>query len=105
MKMKFEFLFCFQAEEKMRVLHDRKRRKLMQLDAKGADADKVIATRALVRSLGTKMKVSIQVADRISNTLNKIRDEELWPHINQLLQGYTSISRSCKFLVYPCSHN
>ncbi|KAL9674027.1 hypothetical protein QQ045_030292 [Rhodiola kirilowii] len=82
------------AEEKMRILHDRKRRKLMQLDAKGADADKVLATRNLVRSLGTKIRVAIQVVDRISNTLNRIRDEELWPQINLLIQGLTSMWRS-----------
>uniref|UniRef100_A0A7N0UZQ2 BZIP transcription factor n=1 Tax=Kalanchoe fedtschenkoi TaxID=63787 RepID=A0A7N0UZQ2_KALFE len=82
------------AEEKMRVIHDRKRRKLMQLDSKGADADKVVSTRALVRSLGTKIKVAIQVVDRISSTLNRIRDEELWPQVNQLIQGLSSMWKS-----------
>ncbi|CAM8920653.1 unnamed protein product [Rhodiola kirilowii] len=82
------------AEEKMRVLHDRKRRKLIQLDMKGAEADKVISTGRFVRSMGTKIKVAIQVVDRISSTLNKIRDEELWPQINQLIQGLTSMWKS-----------
>ncbi|KAL9687518.1 hypothetical protein QQ045_031921 [Rhodiola kirilowii] len=82
------------AEEKLRVLHDRKRRKLIQLDMKGAVADKVISTGRFVRSMGTKIKVAIQVVDKISSTLNKIRDEELRPQINQLIQGLTSMWKS-----------
>ena len=71
----------------MRVVHDRKCRKLKRLDEKGAEAQKVDATRTLIRSLSTKIKIAIQVVDKISVTINKIRDEELWPQLNELIHG------------------
>ncbi|XP_004292295.1 PREDICTED: uncharacterized protein LOC101306595 [Fragaria vesca subsp. vesca] len=81
-------------EEKMRVVHDRKCRKLKRLDEKGAEAQKVDATRTLIRSLSTKIKIAIQVVDKISVTINKIRDEELWPQLNELIHGLTRMWKS-----------
>ena len=71
----------------MRVVHERKYRKLKRLDAKGAEAHEVDTTRTSVRSLSTKIRVAIQVVDKISMTINKIRDEELWPQLNELIHG------------------
>lgn len=71
----------------MRVIHDRKCRKLKRLDERGAEAHKVDSTRTLIRSLSTKIRMSIQVVDKMSVTINKIRDEELWPQLNELIQG------------------
>lgn len=75
----------------MRVLHDRKCRKLMRLDERGAEAHKVDTTRTLIRSLSTKIRIAIQVVDKISVTINNIRDEELWPQLNELLHGYVKL--------------
>ncbi|CAL1372940.1 unnamed protein product [Linum trigynum] len=75
------------AEEKMRVVHDRKCQKLKLLDERGAEAHKIDATRTLIRSLSTKIGIAIQVVDKISVTINKIRDEELWPQLNDLILG------------------
>ncbi|XP_030523049.1 nitrate regulatory gene2 protein-like [Rhodamnia argentea] len=75
------------AEEKMRVIHDRKVQRLKHLDDRRADASKVEQTRNMIRSLSTKIRIAIQVVDKISVTINKIRDEELWPQINELIQG------------------
>ncbi|KAG2706167.1 hypothetical protein I3843_05G081700 [Carya illinoinensis] len=83
-----------EAEEKMRVDHDRKVDKLRRLDKKGAEAHKVDATRILIRSLSTRIKMAIQVVDKISATINKIRDEELWPQLNELIQGLTRMWKS-----------
>lgn len=77
----------------MRVVHDRKCRKLKRLDERGAEAHKVDATRLLIRSLSTKIKMAIQVVDKISVTISKIRDEELWPQLNELIQGYVNTLR------------
>ncbi|KAF4368290.1 hypothetical protein G4B88_008594 [Cannabis sativa] len=77
------------AEEKMRVMHDRKCRKLKRLDERGAEAHKVEATRTFIKGLSTKIRIAIQVVDKISVTINKIRDEELWPQLNKLIQGLT----------------
>lgn len=77
-----------QVEEKLRVLHEKKCHKLKRLDEKGAEAQKIDATRTLVRSLSTKIRIAIQVVDKISVKVNKLRDEELWPQLNEFIQGY-----------------
>lgn len=79
----------------MRVIHDRKVRKLKRLDERGAEAHKVDSTRNLIRTLSIKIGMAIQVVDKISVTINKIRDEELWPQLNELIQGYVI----CDFLL------
>ncbi|XVE67285.1 hypothetical protein DITRI_Ditri08aG0148500 [Diplodiscus trichospermus] len=75
------------AEEKMRVAYDRKCHKLKRLDERGAEVNKVDATRTTIRGLSTKIRIAIQVVDKISVTINKIRDEELWPLLNELIEG------------------
>ncbi|CAJ1971637.1 unnamed protein product [Sphenostylis stenocarpa] len=89
------------AEEKMRVTHDRKCRKLKRMDDRGADFHKVDATRTLIRNLSTKIRMAIQVVDKISMTINKIRDEELWPQLKELIQGLTRMWKS----MLECHHN
>ncbi|KAE8672893.1 kinase family protein [Hibiscus syriacus] len=79
------------AEEKMRVAYDQKCRKLKRLDEKGAEANKVDSTRNIIRSLSTKLRITIQVVDKISMTINKIRDDELWPLLNELIEGLSTM--------------
>ncbi|KAG8368019.1 hypothetical protein BUALT_Bualt15G0001700 [Buddleja alternifolia] len=88
-------------EEKMRVLHERKSRKLKRLDERGAEAQKIDATRILVRSLSTKIKIAIQVVDKISVKINNLRDEELWPQLNEFIQGLVRMWKS----MLECHHN
>lgn len=89
------------AEEKMRVMHDRKCRKLKRMDERGADFNKVDSTRTLIRSLSTKIRMAIHVVDKISMTINKIRDEELWPQLKELIQGLTRMWKS----MLECHHS
>lgn len=74
----------------MRVLHERKSKKLKHMDEKGAEPNKVDATRKLVRSLSTKIKIAIQVVDKISVKINNLRDDELWPQLTEFIQGYVN---------------
>lgn len=87
----------------MRVAHERKCRKLKHLDERGAEVHKVDATRTLIRNLSTKIKIAIQVVDKISVTINNIRDEELWPQLNKLIQGYVNIYCLIAFLFFYLS--
>ncbi|GMI88002.1 hypothetical protein like AT4G35240 [Hibiscus trionum] len=82
------------AEEKMRMAYDRKCRKLKRLDERGAEAKKVDSTRHMIKSLSTKIRIAIQVVDKISVTINKIRDEELWPLLNELIEGLNRMWKS-----------
>lgn len=89
----------------MRVIYDRKLDKLKRLDNRGAEPHKVDTTRTLLRDLSTKIRIAIQVVDKISMTLSKIRDEELWPQLNELIQGYGTINlaiASCSFQKLLC---
>ncbi|KAL6494871.1 hypothetical protein OROGR_031671 [Orobanche gracilis] len=88
-------------EEKMRVLHERKSRRLKRLDERGAEAHKVDATRTLVKSLSTKIRIAIQVVDKISVKINSLRDEELCPQLNEFIQGLTRMWKS----MLECHHN
>lgn len=76
-----------QAEEKLRVTHEKKLRNLKRLEERGAEDQKVDSTRKLVRSLSSKIRIAIQVVDKISIRINKIRDEELWLQLNEMIQG------------------
>ncbi|KAF6157778.1 hypothetical protein GIB67_038246 [Kingdonia uniflora] len=89
------------AEEKLRVVHERKSRRLKDLDKKGAEAHKVDSTRTLVRSLSTKIRIAIQVVDKISIKINTLRDEELWPQINELINGLIMMWK----VMVECHHN
>ncbi|WJX59883.1 hypothetical protein P8452_45156 [Trifolium repens] len=89
------------AEEKMRVVHDRKCRKLKRLDERGADFNKVDSTRTFIRDLSTKISMAINVVDKISMTINKIRDEELWPQLKGLIQGFNRMWKS----MLECHHS
>ncbi|XP_027088418.1 uncharacterized protein [Coffea arabica] len=88
-------------EEKMRILHERKCRKLKRLDERGAEAHKVDATRAMVESLSTKIRIAIQVVDKISVKISRLRDEELWPQLHELIQGLARMWKS----MLECHHN
>uniref|UniRef100_A0A8I6Y9K7 DUF632 domain-containing protein n=2 Tax=Hordeum vulgare subsp. vulgare TaxID=112509 RepID=A0A8I6Y9K7_HORVV len=74
-------------EEKMRVLYDKKCEELKVLCERGAEAHKLEAIETYTRKLSTKISVAIQVVNTISKKINKLRDEELWPQTNELIQG------------------
>ncbi|KAL5675255.1 hypothetical protein ACJX0J_011386, partial [Zea mays] len=75
------------AEEKMRLLISKNSKRLKLLDQKGAEPQKIDATRNLLRKLSTKIRIAVRVIAKISRKINKLRDEELWPQVNALIQG------------------
>ncbi|XP_026658021.2 protein ALTERED PHOSPHATE STARVATION RESPONSE 1-like isoform X1 [Phoenix dactylifera] len=88
------------AEEKMRVLYDRKCEQLKRLSERGEEAHKLEAAQTLIRKLSTKIKIAIQIVDSISNKISKLRDDELWPQISELIQG---LMRMWRFM-FECHH-
>ncbi|XP_047940625.1 protein ALTERED PHOSPHATE STARVATION RESPONSE 1 [Salvia hispanica] len=88
-------------EERMRLLHEQKSKKLKRLDEKGAETHKIDVTRKLVRDLSTKIRIAIQVVDKISVKINTVRDEELWPQLNEFIQGLTRMWKS----MLECHHS
>ncbi|XP_047050292.1 protein ROLLING AND ERECT LEAF 2-like [Lolium rigidum] len=76
------------AEEKMRLLLAKNSKRLKLLDQRGAEAQKIDATRNLLRKLSTKIKIAVRVIAKVSRKINKVRDEELGPQVNTLIQGF-----------------
>ncbi|CAL5055146.1 unnamed protein product [Urochloa decumbens] len=81
------------AEEKMRLLLAKNAKRLKFLDQKGAEAQKIDTTRNMVRKLSTKLRISVRVIAKVSKKINRVRDEELWPQINALIQGFVRMWR------------
>ena len=93
--------FHLQAEEKMRLLLAKNSKRLKLLDQQGAEAHKIDATRNLLRKLSTKIRIAVRVIAKVSRKINKIRDEELGPQLNTLIQGYVSfLSGGLFFIVF-----
>ncbi|RCV07711.1 hypothetical protein SETIT_1G267500v2 [Setaria italica] len=81
------------AEEKMRLLLAKNAKRLKFMDQKGAEAQKIDTTRNMVRKLSTKIRISVRVIAKVSKKINRVRDEELWPQINALIQGFVRMWR------------
>ncbi|KAL5650315.1 hypothetical protein ACJX0J_041124, partial [Zea mays] len=75
------------AEEKTRLLIAKNSKRLKLLDQKGTEPEKIDETRNLLRKLSTKIRIAVRVIAKISRKINKLRDEELWPQVNALIQG------------------
>lgn len=88
-----------QGEEKLRIIHERKFKQLKLFEEKGADAQKAEATHTLMQSISTKIRIAIDVVDKISLKINKLRDDELWPQINELIHGYVMLTLSYWVLI------
>ncbi|PPD91868.1 hypothetical protein GOBAR_DD11178 [Gossypium barbadense] len=73
------------AEEKLRIIHAKTCRQMKSLNQKGGNARRVDSTRTLIRAVSTKMRVAVQVIDKVAVTINKLMDEELWPEVNELI--------------------
>ncbi|XP_062195029.1 protein ALTERED PHOSPHATE STARVATION RESPONSE 1-like [Phragmites australis] len=91
-------------EEKIRVLYDQKREELKTLDERGAEAHKLEAIEIYIRKLSTKISVAIQIVNTISNKINKLRDEELWPQTHELIQGFMQMWHTMSEC-YQIQHN
>ncbi|XP_057722756.1 protein ALTERED PHOSPHATE STARVATION RESPONSE 1-like [Arachis stenosperma] len=72
-------------EEKLRIIHQNKCRQLRRISKTGADAHKIDSLETMIALLATKMKISFQVVDNISNTICDLREHQLWPHISTFL--------------------
>ncbi|CAK8569157.1 unnamed protein product [Lathyrus sativus] len=73
------------AEEKMRTLREKKCKQLKCMTKKNADAQKIDSVEALIDILVMKMKISFQAVDKISITISKLTEEELWPQIDMFI--------------------
>ncbi|KAJ4965867.1 hypothetical protein NE237_017716 [Protea cynaroides] len=81
-------------EERLRVIYEKKCKRLKVLYDIGAEATKIDAIRASIRKLLTKIDVAIRAIDAISSRIHKLRDEELEPQLTELIYGLTRMWKS-----------
>ncbi|VAH69652.1 unnamed protein product [Triticum turgidum subsp. durum] len=74
-------------EEKLRALYEKKYNRLKSLDEQGAEPDAIETARSSVRDLRSKITINIKTAKAFSSKIEKIRDEELYPQLVDLIQG------------------
>lgn len=65
---------------------------LRQLESKGEKTSTVDKTRAKVKDLHSRIIISIHRINSISKRIAELRDKELQPQLEELIEGYTPIS-------------
>ncbi|XP_072950943.1 protein ALTERED PHOSPHATE STARVATION RESPONSE 1-like isoform X1 [Typha angustifolia] len=81
-------------EEKVRVMYEKKNKRLKSLDERGAEFPKIDSTRTTIKKLRAKIDIIIKSVDTISGRMHKIRDEELHPQLVELIQGLIRMWKS-----------
>ncbi|PSS14563.1 Dynactin subunit 1 like [Actinidia chinensis var. chinensis] len=75
------------ASELVRKEYDLKRKFLRQLESKGESSNKIDKTRAIVKDLHSRIRVAIHRIDSISKKIEELRDTELQPQLEELIEG------------------
>lgn len=57
-------------------------------DLNGDEPSVIDKTRAAIRDLQTRLKVSINSMEYVSSRIETLRDEELYPQLMELIRGY-----------------
>ncbi|KAL6853938.1 hypothetical protein ACP4OV_019967 [Aristida adscensionis] len=78
-------------EEKLRMQYERKYRRLQSMDERGAEPSTIDSTRLSVRLLRSKISISIRTANAFSSKIQKIRDEELYAQLVDLIQRFRGL--------------
>lgn len=63
-------------------------RLLTELESKDAQRSRIEKTRAEIKDLHSRIRVAIQRIDSISKSIEELRDKELQPQLEELIEGY-----------------
>ncbi|KAM0997002.1 hypothetical protein ACFX13_007000 [Malus domestica] len=75
------------ASEMVRRDYDLKCKILRQLESKGQSSQITDKTRAVVKDLRSRIRVAIHKIDSISKRIEDLRDKELQPQLEELIEG------------------
>ncbi|XP_071736247.1 uncharacterized protein [Rutidosis leptorrhynchoides] len=75
------------ANEMLRKVYDQKRKLLRELESSGESTRRVDKTRAVVKDLHWRIGVAFQRIDSISRRIEDLRDKELHPQLEELIEG------------------
>ncbi|KAJ0985177.1 hypothetical protein J5N97_003533 [Dioscorea zingiberensis] len=79
--------------ERIRIAYEKKCIQLRNQDVNGDEPAAVDRTRATIRDLHTRLKVSMHTVESVSRRIEKLRDEELHPQLLELIQGLARMWR------------
>nr|TKW27660.1 hypothetical protein SEVIR_3G272184v2 [Setaria viridis] len=82
------------AGERLGIEYEKTLTQLRNQDEKGEEPSSVNRTRAALRSLHTRLKVSIHTVQSISRRIKVLRDEELHPQLMELIHGLSRMWRT-----------
>jgi excinuclease UvrABC helicase subunit UvrB len=80
-------VFCKQDAEALRIELEKKFSLFRHQDHKNEDQTIVDKTRYSIKALQTRMVVAIEAVDNGARQVQKLRDEELYPQLLELLDG------------------
>ncbi|KAJ0020925.1 hypothetical protein Pint_31628 [Pistacia integerrima] len=86
------------ASEMVRRVYDSKCKILRQLESKGESPTRIDKTRAVVKDLHSRIRVAIHRIESISKRIEELRDTELQPQLEELIEG---LSRMWE-VMYEC---
>lgn len=93
----FSSLFYrFQGSQTVRREYDEKCRILRELESEGKGSQRIDKTRAVVKDLHSRIRVAIHRIDSISRRIEELRDNELQPQLEELIEGYV-LSHSLQY--------
>ncbi|RDY10416.1 Nitrate regulatory gene2 protein, partial [Mucuna pruriens] len=75
------------ASEMIRKEYDMKCKMLQHLESKGEKTNTIDKTRAVVKDLHSRIRVAILRIDSISKRIEELRDKELLPQLEELIEG------------------
>lgn len=81
----------FQASQRVRKKYDSMCRLLRQQESKGEKHSRIEKTRAVVKDLHSRIRVAIHRIDSVSKKIEDLRDTELQPQLEELIEGYVLI--------------
>ncbi|KAI7734497.1 hypothetical protein M8C21_002236 [Ambrosia artemisiifolia] len=98
------------ANEMLRKVYDQKRTFLRQLESTGESSRRIDKTRSIVKDLHWRIGVAIHRIDSISRRIEDLRDKELHPQLEELIEGLRKmweVMHDChktQFLIISSTH-
>lgn len=89
------------ASESIQNEYDRKCDQLRHQFAKDHSTQAIDKTRAVVKDLHSRIRVAIHSVDSISKRIERMRDEELLPQLQEFIQGLTKLWK----VMLECHHS
>ncbi|XP_024976332.1 nitrate regulatory gene2 protein isoform X2 [Cynara cardunculus var. scolymus] len=75
------------ANQMIKKVYDQKRKLLRELESNGESSSRIDKTRAIVKDLHWRIGVAIHRIDSISRRIEDLRDKELHPQLEELIEG------------------